>query len=188
MLVSLYFSLKLNSGLARSFGKGTGFAVGLILAPIIFYPMLAFGKSEYIGNSPGDVIIFRTDNNTNNIYNPNPNNNYNNVANSNINNSIVNNNANINTPNIVGNNNISNVNTSNIVGNNMNVTNNGLNNSTIPNQVVNQVPMQNINQPMNITNGPVVNEVKNRFCTSCGAKVDENAKFCTNCGSPINHQ
>ena len=33
--------------LAKAFGKGTGFAVGLIFLPIIFLPMLAFGKAEY---------------------------------------------------------------------------------------------------------------------------------------------
>lgn len=35
--------------LATSFGKGGGFAVGLILLPYIFLPILAFGKSRYIG-------------------------------------------------------------------------------------------------------------------------------------------
>ena len=34
---------------AKSYGKGGGFAVGLILLPVIFYPILAFGDSEYIG-------------------------------------------------------------------------------------------------------------------------------------------
>ncbi len=35
--------------LAKSFGKGTGFAIGLILLPIIFYPVLAFGGARYAG-------------------------------------------------------------------------------------------------------------------------------------------
>lgn len=35
--------------LAQSFGKGAGFAVGLIFLPIIFFPMLAFGSAQYIG-------------------------------------------------------------------------------------------------------------------------------------------
>lgn len=34
-------------GLAQNFGKGGGFAAGLILLPVIFYPILAFGASEY---------------------------------------------------------------------------------------------------------------------------------------------
>ena len=33
--------------LATCFGKDTGFALGLILLPIVFMPILAFGKSQY---------------------------------------------------------------------------------------------------------------------------------------------
>ncbi len=33
--------------LSKSFGKSGGFAAGLILLPIIFYPILAFGSAEY---------------------------------------------------------------------------------------------------------------------------------------------
>ena len=35
--------------LARSFGKGGGFAVGLIFLPFIFFPILAFGSAQYQG-------------------------------------------------------------------------------------------------------------------------------------------
>jgi len=35
--------------LAKSFGKSTGYAVGMILIPVIFYPMLAFGSAQYQG-------------------------------------------------------------------------------------------------------------------------------------------
>lgn len=35
--------------LARSFRKSDGFAVGLILLPVVFFPILAFGSSEYAG-------------------------------------------------------------------------------------------------------------------------------------------
>jgi hypothetical protein len=34
---------------ARSFGRGGGFAVGLILLPIIFFPILGFGADRYLG-------------------------------------------------------------------------------------------------------------------------------------------
>ena len=34
-------------GLAQNFGKGGGYIAGLILLPIIFYPMLAFGSAQY---------------------------------------------------------------------------------------------------------------------------------------------
>src|SRR3954451_16948718 len=33
--------------LAKVFGKGSGFAVGLILLPFIFFPILAFGSAGY---------------------------------------------------------------------------------------------------------------------------------------------
>jgi len=35
--------------LAKSFGKGGGFAVGLILLSVIFFPILAWGSSTYVG-------------------------------------------------------------------------------------------------------------------------------------------
>ena len=35
--------------LAKAFGKGGGFAAGLIFLPIIFLPMLAFGSAQYVG-------------------------------------------------------------------------------------------------------------------------------------------
>lgn len=36
-------------GAARSFGKGWPFAVGMILLPVIFLPLLAFGGARYVG-------------------------------------------------------------------------------------------------------------------------------------------
>lgn len=35
--------------LAKVFGKDTGFAIGMLFLPIIFYPMLAFGTAQYQG-------------------------------------------------------------------------------------------------------------------------------------------
>ena len=35
--------------LARAFGHGFAWGLGINFLPIIFYPMLAFGKSQYIG-------------------------------------------------------------------------------------------------------------------------------------------
>lgn len=43
VLIMLYVKM------ARSFGKGGGFAVGLIFLSIIFLPILAFGSDDYIG-------------------------------------------------------------------------------------------------------------------------------------------
>lgn len=47
--VNIVISIVLNVKLAKCFGKGGGFAVGMIFLPIIFYPILAFGDAEYIG-------------------------------------------------------------------------------------------------------------------------------------------
>ncbi len=40
--------------LAKSFGKGAGFALGMLFLAPIFYPMLAFGSAEYIGPVAAD--------------------------------------------------------------------------------------------------------------------------------------
>jgi hypothetical protein len=37
--------------LAKSFGQGAGFGVGMVFLPFIFAPMLAFGDSRYSGPS-----------------------------------------------------------------------------------------------------------------------------------------
>lgn len=49
---NLIFSIMTNVKLARAFGKGGGFAVGLILLPVIFLPILGFGSAEYQGPDP----------------------------------------------------------------------------------------------------------------------------------------
>jgi len=37
----------LTVALAKSFGKGIGFAIGMILLPFVFYPILGFGSATY---------------------------------------------------------------------------------------------------------------------------------------------
>ena len=49
--VSIYVMVKL----AKAFGKGDGFAVGLILLNTIFIMILAFGSSEYQLNNSSEV-------------------------------------------------------------------------------------------------------------------------------------
>lgn len=49
LIVYGIFLIRLYSRLAKQFGKGKGFALGLILLPLIFLLILAFGKSAYIG-------------------------------------------------------------------------------------------------------------------------------------------
>lgn len=46
-IVSLIFGIIVSIDLAKSFGKGTGFGVGLALLGIVFMPILAFGDAQY---------------------------------------------------------------------------------------------------------------------------------------------
>ncbi len=45
--ISFILVAVMNFKLAKKFNKGTMFGFGLLLLPIIFYPILGFGKSEY---------------------------------------------------------------------------------------------------------------------------------------------
>lgn len=51
--LNLIFWIILMVDLAKSFGKGIGFAVGMILLSFIFIPILGFGDAEYQGPSAG---------------------------------------------------------------------------------------------------------------------------------------
>lgn len=48
-LANTVIGIIVSIALAESFGKDTGFAIGIILLPIVFYPILAFGGSKYSG-------------------------------------------------------------------------------------------------------------------------------------------
>jgi ABC-type sulfate transport system permease subunit len=48
-IVNVIIAIPAALGLGRNFGKGGGFAIGLILLPIIFYPILAFGDAQFSG-------------------------------------------------------------------------------------------------------------------------------------------
>lgn len=45
--VNIIVGLIIIFDLAKSFGKGIGFTIGMILLPFIFYPILGLGKSAY---------------------------------------------------------------------------------------------------------------------------------------------
>lgn len=47
-LVSIIVSLLLALDVAKAFGRGAGFGIGLFFLSFIFYPILAFGDSVYI--------------------------------------------------------------------------------------------------------------------------------------------
>ena len=48
-IVSLVVWVVASVDIAKSFGKGTGFGIGLALLPFIFYPILGFGDAQYQG-------------------------------------------------------------------------------------------------------------------------------------------
>jgi hypothetical protein len=48
-LVNLVAAIILAIDLAKSFGKGAGFGLGLIFLGFIFYPILGFGSARYSG-------------------------------------------------------------------------------------------------------------------------------------------
>ncbi len=50
-VVNLIVGIVLSIDIARHFGKGAGFGVGLAFLGIVFYPILGFGSAEY-GSGP----------------------------------------------------------------------------------------------------------------------------------------
>jgi hypothetical protein len=47
--VNIYMAIQIPLDVAKAFGKSTGFAIGMIFLPVIFYPMLGFGPAQYVG-------------------------------------------------------------------------------------------------------------------------------------------
>ena len=72
VITLIYYCVLLNVSLARAFGKGSGFAVGLVLLNPIFLIILGFGNSQYIGKKPMHDFIFDNINKDKNTQNTNP--------------------------------------------------------------------------------------------------------------------
>ena len=53
--VNLIILIILIIDLAKSFGKGVGFGIGLLLLPVIFFPILGFGSAQYQGPTAGGL-------------------------------------------------------------------------------------------------------------------------------------
>lgn len=47
--INLIWLIWMTNLLSKSFGKGTGFTLGLIFLSFIFYPILGLGDAKYIG-------------------------------------------------------------------------------------------------------------------------------------------
>lgn len=52
-LVNVVFGIITYVDFAKAYGKGGGFAVGLILLGFIFFPILGFGDSRHVGPGGG---------------------------------------------------------------------------------------------------------------------------------------
>ena len=51
-IVNIVIAMLVAIGVARNFGKGAAFALGLIFLPFIFCPILGFGNANYGGGTP----------------------------------------------------------------------------------------------------------------------------------------
>jgi len=47
--VNFVIAILVFLGLAKNFGKGAGFAMGLVFLGFIFFPILAFGNARFVG-------------------------------------------------------------------------------------------------------------------------------------------
>ena len=46
---NIYWAIKTEIELAHAYGKSTGFGIGLLFLPVIFYCILGFGSAKYEG-------------------------------------------------------------------------------------------------------------------------------------------
>jgi len=51
-IIAIILIFILNVDVAKRFGKGVGFAIGMIFLPFIFWPILGFGRAQYQGGAP----------------------------------------------------------------------------------------------------------------------------------------
>ena len=53
--VNFIIFIILDIDIAKNFGKSAAFGIGLLLLPIIFFPILGFGSARYEGAAPAAV-------------------------------------------------------------------------------------------------------------------------------------
>lgn len=161
-LNSLYFNVVYSLSLAKSFGKDKSFGILTIFFPEITLPMLALGKSEYIGkNKEKDPVMdFILD-----TLNVNKN------SNINTNGQQTTNYAN------------NNQNTEQSQFNQTEQMNNTQNQ-----EAVNQNPTQSkpIETLGDIPSSINVQQNTNKFCPNCGSRLTDGDIFCPNCGTKVN--
>lgn len=57
--VNIVFAVWIMNLLSKSFGQSEGFTVGLILLPMIFFPILGFGNFQYLGPAAKEAGSFK---------------------------------------------------------------------------------------------------------------------------------
>lgn len=57
-VVDIVIGVMIYLDLAKVFGKGSGFAIGLIFLPFIFIPILALGEAKYLGPIAGQPTVY----------------------------------------------------------------------------------------------------------------------------------
>ncbi len=58
-IVNIYIVFVIMIAIAKSFGKSSGFGVGLVFLGFIFFPILGFGEATYIG--PNGLNVMKDD-------------------------------------------------------------------------------------------------------------------------------
>jgi hypothetical protein len=53
--VNWIFAVWLTNLISKSYGKDEGFTIGLIFLPFIFWPILGFSNTKYIGPSAAEA-------------------------------------------------------------------------------------------------------------------------------------
>ena len=72
-IANIYAIVVVYNGIAKKFGKSTGYTVGMILLPVIFIPMLAFGKNNVISDDMSTSSANDVQNNFNDVSSNNSN-------------------------------------------------------------------------------------------------------------------
>jgi uncharacterized protein DUF5684 len=57
--VNIVFGIWLLNLLSKSFGKSEGYTVGMIILPMVFFPLLGFGDAKYVGPSAAEAQNMR---------------------------------------------------------------------------------------------------------------------------------
>ena len=72
-IANIYAIVVVYNGIAKKFGKSTGYTVGMIFLPVIFVPMLAFGKNNVLSDDMSTSAVSDVQNDFNDVSSNNSN-------------------------------------------------------------------------------------------------------------------